>query len=461
MNVKQIKNKYYIYANAIEVAECTMPKFMAVMTYIKNGKKGRLPQLYTNIEGGFEIAEETLVWDDLFKMIKSPPPIEEKTVPVEKLPVAPEWNKLIEVIPDYRKYAFEVIMCFMASDKTTENPPWLGIIAPPSTGKTFLLKMFDHPDVSLLIDDFTDNALAAGKPNVDAADSKSMLDDAENRNLVLNDMSSVFSQKQEKVNKFIGGLTTAYGGTFVKYSPGTGAQRHNSNCTVIMGMTNRTYKKHRLHMTILGNRFLFLTFKRPKYLRHREDTRSFDLKKLRLETCALQQKINKMAKPTISDEVDDYLFEFVHRIILIRNIRWVSTWNELEGESRLYQELIELCMTRAKIHGRTEVSIGDVNFFKSLAYETIPYSNNVESIHNGAMITDNNKWTKYMLMNAIKMGLTKHTLTEVTVKAGISPPRTIIKKVYTWNDEYEIFIQDMLEHNMYRDDGEDLEEDEE
>ena len=422
--------------------------------------KLRPTSLFNTLQSASLVYGFDLDWDDITEAFRNPLfPIEESTPEeeVEELPPAPTFNELLENIDNYRRYAYEVLMSFCASNKNIENPPWLGVIAPPSTGKTFLLKLFDHSSVSLLVDDFTENALAAGTPNADAAEVSSMLDDAENKNLIMNDMSSVFSQRPEKVNKFIGGLTTAYGGTFVKYSPGTGAHRHNSNCTVIMGMTNRTYKKHRQYMSTLGNRFLFLTFKRPEFMRHRADTRAFDVDTLRKLTCAYQQKINTMENPILLDEVDDYLYNFVHKTIVLRNIRWITCWDELEGESRLYQEMIELCMTRAKIHDRTEVTIDDVNFFKPLAYETIPYISNINAIYKGCTLKNNNKWTKAMLLNARKLKLVECISEENSiVKAGFTT-REIEIRTFQWKEEYLEYLDDMdvLYSSDDGDDGDD------
>ena len=444
-------------SNGVLIAECTMQKFNRAYAF-ENDTVPTPISLNASINVGFDGTGETLNWDTLRDNMFSPDEEEEEIIKVEALPDAPEWSEIIDLIPDYRKYAFEVIMSVMASRKNIENPAWLGIVAPPSTGKTFMLKMFDHTSVAMLIDDFTDNALAAGTPNTDAAEVHSMLDDATGINLVMNDMSSVFSQRPEKVQKFIGSLTTAYGGTFVKYSPGTGAQRHASATSVIMGMTNRTYKKHRKYMSMLGNRFLFLTLKRPARLRHREDTRTYDLNDLRLKVCAFQQDIISKTQPTLSDAVDDYLYEFVHKVIVMRNIRWITCWDELEGESRLYQEMIELCMTRAKIQGRDEVLEEDVDFFKPLAFETIPNVKNIKTIQNLIAPTTNNKWTKYILKNAIKLGLTEFIEQDVEVNGGIRGTRMETLKMYTWNADYTEFVDELIEISLYHDDGDENDE---
>lgn len=452
VKVYKIKDKYNVYIDENLIAEFTLAKFTRAYEYAVGNPLYKTPiSLNASLESGFNMFGVPLNWDELREHIINPDDPVDEEEEVEELPPVPEWGDIIKHLPDYRRYAFETIMSFMGSNKTIENPPWLAIVAPPSTGKSFMLKLFDHPSVSLLIDDFTENALSAGRPNRDAAEVSSMLDDARGKNLVLNDMSSVFSQRPEKVNKFIGSLTTAYGGTFVKYSPGSGAQRHNSETTLIMGMTNKTFKKHRQYMGMLGNRFLFLTLKRPKHIRHREDKRTFDVDELRRNVCAFQQHIISLEDPELLEEVDDYLYDFVHKVILIRNIRWIRTYHEMEGEDRLYQEMIELCKTRAKIHGRKLVSKEDVDFFKPIAYETIPYIKNIKQIYGGIDIHCNNKWTKGMLLNAINMGLTKVVEEEnVTVTRGFHEVKEV-RRIFTWNDEIMDFLDNL--NVLYEDDG--------
>ncbi|MFA5346116.1 MAG: hypothetical protein WC315_07575 [Candidatus Omnitrophota bacterium] len=452
MHVTKKNNIYSLFEGDVLIAEFNLQKFSRAYAYTNGSVKTPI-SLNNSIEVGFQLLGLTADWDAIRTEMLNPTAVSTPKIP---LPSPPLWSEIVGIMPDYRRYAFEVVMCFMASNKRLENPPWLSIISPSSTGKSFILKLFDHPDVAMMIDDFTDNALASGTPDKDAAEVMSMLDDAEGINLVMNDMSSVFSQKPEKINKFIGSLTTAYGGTFVKYSPGTGAQRHNSATTIIMGMTNRTFKHHRNYMSMLGNRFLFLTLKRPEYIRHRQDKRLYDLNDIRLKTCAFQQKLIKMPDPEFPDDVDDYLYNFVHKTIVMRNIRWITSWNEMEGESRLYQELIELCKTRAKIYDRN-VEKEDVDFFKYIAYETIPYMKNISQIYNVINEDCNNKWTKAMFLNAKKLGLLEliDSRKEIYMKGFFECEKTV--NDYSWNEEYSEYIEDAMKSVLYSDDGGEVE----
>ena len=452
MKIIQTDNRYSIYAGeATLIAEATLPKFWQALGY-ETTKKGARPKLHLVLETGFQGFGEELNWESLKDGMLNPT----KTLAemdfnaLEELPPAPSWEEILKDIAPFRHYVFEVLMTVCASNKFIENPPWLGVIAPPSTGKTFLMKLFDHPAVSLMVDDFTDNALAAGKPNKDAADVSSMLDDADGKNLIMNDMSSIFTQREDKVNKFIGGLTTAYGGTFVKYSPGSGANRHNSHCSVMMGMTIQTYKTHRKYMSKLGNRFLFLTFKRPPTIRHRQDNRKFDANELRLKVCAFQQQIINKPNPILSNDVDDYLFDFVHKVVIARGLMWTGGWDELEGESRLYQEMIELCFTRAKIRNDGWVKKEDIDFFKELCYETIPNVPNLKRIHAGVEMTNNSKWVKKMLKNALSLGVAEeYSRREVKYSAGAIGMRTRTQIIYSWTDEYTEFFTDCFKRILY------------
>jgi len=452
MRIILANNRYEIYADGTCVATTTMPKFMQTMLY-HNRPSGNEPALHRLIIGAFDLLNDDLDWQALLANMRTPSTNtdEEPEEEIEELPDAPSWDNILTSFPSFRRTDLEMIMCFTASRKDVENPPWLSLVSPPSTGKSFLLEMFDHPTVSLIVDDFTDNALASGRPNVDAAEVNSMLDDSDGRNLIIHDMSAVFGQRADKVNKFISSLTNAYGGRYRKYSPGSGNRMHHSRTTIIVGMTNQTYKGHRKYMTKLGNRFLFYSLKRPTYMKLKPSTRDFDRDEMRLDICALQQEILAMPQPSIPQPVDDYLFDMVHKTVILRNLKYATKWDEIEGDGRLYQEMSELAMTRAKIYNRSEVTMEDIEFLKPLLWETIDNEGYSADLLEGWEYASKNKGMGFYFTHAKKFKL----LTPFEVIAYTTSLDTakvvVVTKLWGWNDDYHDFVSDMLEYKGFFD----------
>ena len=287
---------------------------------------------------------------------------------LNQLPTGGTIQEILQKIPTIQRYPFEVILCVAASPKEVDNPTWLIILRSPSVGKTYLLKHLKHPKITVFVDDFTENSLAAGRPNTDASPVKNLLEEANGKNLIMNDMSSILSQRSDKVRKLLGALTTAYGGHFAKHSPGSGVQEYRCFITLIMAMTNDTYRTHRNYMAMLGSRFLVLRLKRPEGSYNPLSTE--EEKALSKEVCGIVYDALKGKVPDIPTELELTLKIFTAQSVILRSLASAESKDEIEGESRLYQQLTWVIRSRANLH-RREVIAEDIEFVKPLVYPTI------------------------------------------------------------------------------------------
>ena len=307
---------------------------------------------------------------------------EDEEESVEKLPEPKDIKIILEYVDEFLRPDFERIICVATSPKNAQNPPWLAIVAPPSSHKSFLLKFLDHPSISMFIDDLTDNSLAPGKPSQDASEVVALFDDAIGKNFIINDMSSIFGQRGEKINKILGILTSAYGGSFSKYSPGTGNKRYKTEFIMIVAMTIASYKKHRKYMAKIGTRFLLLKCRNIDK-EHRLKSISKDrLGEMRLNVCSLVNSVMKKPLPTIDENVDKKIFNFAKTTTLLRTLMFAETMDDIEGAHRLYQQLCWLIRNRARLHGR-EPTLEDLTFFKGMAFESVGWFHHIKKIHEG------------------------------------------------------------------------------
>jgi len=366
---------------------------------------------------------------------------------IEELPTTLlTFEQLRNLIDVRRRKEYEIIMTVMCTDKEVDCPVWLTIISPPSTGKTKLLEMFDHPSISYFVDEISDNGLLAGGADMEAADRYSAFEAANHLNFIINDMSSTLSTRKEKVEKFLGALTSAYGLKYRKVSP-AGLQTIETHLSVIMGITPRLYKQQRKYMAILGSRMLFMPFSRPEDLRF---ATILDEEYIRLNTCAFVDKImhNDDFEPKITKDLEDIIYEFVKKVILARNIQFISSFSELEGESRLFKQLILLCKAHAKILHH-DVEMADFELFKPLALKTIPYVSNIKRIVAGYSNTDNNVMCKQMISNGIKMKMVEELRRE-EMENRVSHMK-YDKVYYIWNEKWKEFM-DSIDETMEEDD---------
>jgi hypothetical protein len=79
--------------------------------------------------------------------------------------------------------------------------------------------------------------------------------------------------------------------------------------------------------------------------------------------------------------------------------------------------------------------LDDIDLFLPLAYETIPYTNNILEVDKGISLTCNNKYTKIVLQNAIKFNMVYEH--EVIMKKQHGFDKQEVEQIiYMWNPEY-------------------------
>ena len=359
---------------------------------------------------------------------------------IEVLPEPKDIDTILSYVPIFLKNDFERIICVAISPKAAQNPPWLAIISPPSSSKSFILKLLNHPEISIFIDDLTDNSLAPGKANIDAADVSSLFNDANNKNFIMNDMSSIFGQRHDKVTKFLGILTSAYGGDYHKYSPGTGNKYYKTNFTIIMAMTIASYKKHRKYMTDIGTRFLFLKFRNIDKNNRFQPLTFKELSDMRLNTCAFVGSMMKKKLPLITQSLDDKIFDFAKNVTLLRTLMFAESMDDIEGPNRFYHELSWLIRCRALIRERIPI-LNDLEFFKGLGYESIGWEHHIKKIHGH---TKKNPNVKDYLNKMIKAGLAVGVIESFTEYESLGQPVPYFK----FTDDFVPFVSDYMDYKL-------------
>jgi hypothetical protein len=434
---QRAEGKYGVYCNDVCLMSFTNNKYIQSLRYINN-QIDTPPVFYLNIKLLFE--SRNLPFDKLiFKQMMEDciqsqinPIVESVNIPIPTTDKTLE--ELLDYFPSYRKRDIEILMSFITQTKDNDCPAWLMLISPPSSGKSFALELFNHILLSIMVDDFTANALAPGRPNKDAAEVDSLFQKAAGLNFIISDLSSIACMSKDKVNSFMGSITAAYGLRYRKMSPG-GMIDIETGFNLIMGVTPKTYKQHKSLMDTLGPRMLFMW-----YTPDPKGTTGFtkkiereDLQKHMSAFCLA--KLQESFDLEIDDDINKYIKEQVELIVMIRNIRWCSEWREMEGTTRLEKQIKTLAIAHAKLMNRKKILLDDIDLFLPLAYETIPYTNNILEVDRGLSLTCNNKYSKIVLQNAIKFNMVYEH--EVIMKKQHGFDKQEVEQIlYMWNPEY-------------------------
>lgn len=318
-------------------------------------------------------------------------------------------------------WAVDFALCaFLAakSDRNTE-PLFAGIVGPPASGKTEILRPFmDWKGMSETFNEATENAYLSGSPTV----SKSLMHCLERRALVLQDLTSLMGKDTRKLDGFLSTMRSAFDGSYRKVSGALSDQRAvHLHFSILLAVTEQIYQFLDKDVD-MGQRFLFLRIGRHSTRASRqrifsrimanegEDDWRIPLKtEVRSQVCAIrdawgqnmraditsregegvqeyQQRLNLMrdeevlgwhrTKPpqvTFTDEFLGQMFALVNLVTRVRSAKlWRSQGQEAEESvSRVTKQLKGLARIRAACDGRTSVGPDDYEMLRIVAQDTV------------------------------------------------------------------------------------------
>jgi hypothetical protein len=151
-------------------------------------------------------------------------------------------------------------------------------------------------------------------------------------------------------------------------------------------------------MAMLGSRFLVLRLKRPEGSYNPLSTE--EEKTLSKEVCGIVYDTLKRKLPDIPPELKLTLKKFTTQSVILRSLASAESNDEIEGESRLYQQLAWVIRSRANLH-RREVIAEDIEFVKPLIYPTILFPQHLKNLY---QVTEKSRNCEDYLNRMIKLG---------------------------------------------------------
>lgn len=298
-----------------------------------------------------------------------------------------EWIDLAEIINQNlynREEEFKFIMSCVVSLWFRENDfIFILVVARRGEGKSTILKSFDGSELVYSVDSFSANALAPGTANI-GEDRHSLLDESENRNLIVHDMSASLSLPREVKLKVLGEITNSYDEDGLsKFSPGAGNRRYGGVYNFIGGITHRFLQNNWKDISNTG-RFLYYKMKELDFEKIIRSELVPNKTELNAAVKGFLQNLNEEYKNLTKDgkKIEfkiydlgiDMMIDFFKVYEKYLQVVWDKDKKELkydplyhvENPTRRYRQALMLLKAMAFLEGKTKINFGDFDRIKQI-----------------------------------------------------------------------------------------------
>jgi hypothetical protein len=137
---------------------------------------------------------------------------------------------------------------------------WLIVAGSPSSDKTATVLLLKGGAGIEYVDSLTENALASGyvpqRGHPRKPDLLTQMQQHKSSALLIKDLTTLFSQREDKVKKILGDLQSIYDGEFAKATGTAGMLTYTHRFSVVACVTPMALAKHHKYMGDIGGRFL-------------------------------------------------------------------------------------------------------------------------------------------------------------------------------------------------------------
>lgn len=308
----------------------------------------------------------------------------------------------------------EISMAVIFSAHARTKPPlWIMVIGNPSSIKTEIVKLFDPlgGDEVVYVDSMTENAFCSGFLPTDGSDPHDLLPVLNGKCLVIKDLTTTFSLKEETLKKILGDLTSIFDEDFSKYTATRGSIEYSSLFSQIGCVTPSVINKHHGYMNQLGARFLFYRIpelsdaaekqgfdiawsdgkgkNRKEILANAKRVASSFLCQLIEKTKGIDKKGGTIRLEEENDEIKERINSLAKFVARARGmvITKSSMFRDAQGKTkhsyevvdiqveqpwRVFQQLRALSRHLAVVRGRSVVTLEEMETLKKVATSSMP-----------------------------------------------------------------------------------------
>lgn len=283
---------------------------------------------------------------------------------------------------------------------------WLLIVGNPSSFKTAGVLPLRGLDIAYFLDNLTENSFLSGYvSDEDRKNGKGkngpkpqLLHELDGKVLVIKDLTTLFSGKDEKVKKILGELQSIFDGCYRKATGTVGVLEADSLFNLVACITPTAIKQHQRYMSEIGSRFLM--FRLPALTSPQREEgfeRVWDEEQQETRWGSLKQLVStlftelKDTPPSLEPETPNQRSELNDLSLLLARGRGVlvtervTDINEADRESASYcivdtqieepfralYQLRTLARGLALIHGRNHVTDHELELLRRVVFSTI------------------------------------------------------------------------------------------
>lgn len=280
-------------------------------------------------------------------------------------------------------------------------PVWLLIAGAPSSGKTEAVLLLKDAQSVCYLDALTENSLVSGYINDKTGEGpkRQLLEELHGKCLVIKDLTTMFSMREDRVKKLLGDFQSIYDGEYAKATGTLGLQTYRSSFAMVACITPLALRKHHNYMSMIGGRFLAI---RVLPLTDEEREAGFDrawdelartqdlpkLRKLLLEhvTSLLGESVALEPEPLEQREHLNRLALLLARgrgVILNEKVqeldeetghdryRYEVADVQIEEPYRALEQLRTLGRALARIHGRSRMTDHDLELLRRVVLSSV------------------------------------------------------------------------------------------
>lgn len=285
----------------------------------------------------------------------------------------------------------------------TEHPApvWLLIAGAPSSGKTEAVLLLKEAQTVKYLDAMTENSFVSGyvDPKGGTGPKQQLLPELDGKCLVIKDLTTVFSMREDRVKKILGDFQSIYDGEYAKATGTLGLQSYRSTFAMMACITPLALRKHHNYMSMVGGRFLVIRLlplsdeeREAGFDRAWDETaRRQDLPKLR--TLLLEHVSKLLTEPVSLESESGEQRERLNRLALLlargRGViltERVQDLNEDTGQERHSYEIADVQIEEpyraleqlrtlgralARIHGRTKMTDHEIELLRRVVLSSV------------------------------------------------------------------------------------------
>lgn len=303
--------------------------------------------------------------------------------PISRNKVVEEFQKWMIIDPRVLDVTFGV--CYANMMGKGEDPLWMFLVGPPSTGKSELLLALDGAPIIEPVSTLTRAGLISGQ-NTGQGDP-SLLNKLKNRILCIKDFTSIMGMNQTERDEIIGILRDAYDGDFKK---------------VFGSAVTRSYKDHRFGIIagvtgaidglsasggLLGERFIRFNVYNPgaeheltqKAMRNTGKKAEMRVALRLASKNALARRVDSTHLPTITDDQYNYIQDLATIVKILRGSVARDRYSGMilhdpvkEGTARFSIQLCRMGQGIAVFREEKDLSEEIIDTLRCITRDTIP-----------------------------------------------------------------------------------------